>query len=93
MERYLTQLRQMGVSRHISALVVGRFPSATGFSENDPLEAMLTIATRGYSFPVVYDVDFGHTDLMITLANGTWASLDADHRVEFKYTEPTVFLG
>ncbi len=92
-DRYLTQLRQMGVYRHIAALVVGRFPSATGFSADDPLEAVLTIATRGYSFPVVYDVDFGHTDPMMILANGTWASLDADHRIEFKYTEPTVLLG
>ncbi len=89
-DRYLTQLRQMGVYRHISALVVGRFPSATGFSEDDPLEAVLTIATRGYSFPVVYDVDFGHTDPMLILANGALASLDADHRIEFRYTERTV---
>lgn len=89
-DRYLTQLRQMGVYRHISALVVGRFPSATGFSKDDPLEAVLTIATRGYSFPVVYDVDFGHTDPMLILANGVLVSLEADHRIEFRYTESTV---
>jgi muramoyltetrapeptide carboxypeptidase len=69
-DRYLTQLRQMGVYQQIATLVVGRFPSATGFSEEDPLETVLTIATRGYSFPVVYDVDFGHTDPMMILANG-----------------------
>lgn len=89
-DRYVTQLRQMGVYQQISALIVGRFPSATGFSEEEPLETVLTIATRGYSFPVVYDVDFGHTDPMMILANGVLASLDAHHSIEFKYTESTV---
>ncbi|WP_338055253.1 hypothetical protein [Sulfobacillus harzensis] len=46
-DRYLTQLRQMGVYQQIAALVVGRFPSATGFSEEDPPETVLTIAIRG----------------------------------------------
>lgn len=89
-DRYLTQLRQMGVYHRIAALIVGRFSSETGFSEDDSLESLLTRATRGYSFPIVYDVDFGHTDPMMTLANGIRANLDAGHTIEFQYMESTV---
>ncbi len=89
-DRYLTQLRQMGVYQQISALVIGRFPSVVGFSEDDRLETILATATRGYSLPIVYDVDFGHTDPMMVLANGVLARLNAGPGVEFKYLESTV---
>ncbi len=89
-DRYLTQLRQMGVYEKLAALIVGRFPSDTGFSDEDPLDSMLSSATQGYSFPVVYDVDFGHTDPMMIMANGVWASLDAVSHLEFRYLESTV---
>lgn len=89
-DRYLIQLRHMGVYEQISALIVGRFPNQTGFTEGDPLENVLTIATRGYSFPVVYDVDFGHTDPMMILANGVLARLNAIDNIEFGYMESTV---
>lgn len=89
-DRYLTQLRHMGVYEQISALIVGRFPNKTGFTEGDPLENVLTIATRGYSFPVVYDFDFGHTDPMMILANGVLARLNATDNIEFGYMESTV---
>ncbi|PSR32659.1 MAG: LD-carboxypeptidase [Sulfobacillus benefaciens] len=89
-DRYLTQLRQMGVYHQVSALVVGRFLSATGFSAEDSLETVLTIATRGYAFPIIYDIDFGHTDPMMVLANGVMASLEADHSIALKYVESTV---
>ena len=90
-DRYLTQLRHMGVYERISALIVGRFPKKTGFTEEDSLENVLTIATRGYSFPVVYDLDFGHTDPMMILANGVLARLYATDNIEFGYMESTVF--
>lgn len=89
-DRYLTQMRQIGVYARISALIVGRFPNKVGFSKEDPLDAMLTIATRGYSFPVVYDFDFGHTDPMMILANGVLAHLQAEDHIEFQYMESTV---
>ncbi|MFX4302708.1 S66 family peptidase [Alicyclobacillus tolerans] len=89
-DRYLIQLRHMGVYEQISALIVGRFPTQTSFTESDPLENVLTIATRGYSFPIVYDVDFGHTDPMMILANGVLARLNAIENIEFGYMESTV---
>jgi len=89
-DRHLIHLRHMGVYEQISALIIGRFPNKTGFTEGDPQENVLTIATRGYSFPVVYDFDFGHTDPMMILANGVLARLNATDNIEFEYVESTV---
>lgn len=90
-DRYLTQLRHMGVYDQISALIVGRFPTKTGFSEEDSLENLLRIATRGYSLPIVYDFDFGHTDPMMILPNGVEAALNVTREhIQFQLLESAV---
>jgi len=82
-DRYLTQLRHLGVYDRISGLVIGRFPSEVGFKEGDSLEMILEEAMRGYDFPVVTGVDFSHTDPIITIPMGVRVYLDADdHRIE-----------
>jgi muramoyltetrapeptide carboxypeptidase len=90
-DRYFTQLRQMGVFSKISGLVIGRFHSKVPFTIEDSLEQLLLTATRGYSFPIVYGADFGHTDPMMVLPNGVEAKLDAsDEQPLFKINESAV---
>lgn len=89
-DRYLTQLRQMGVYDRIAALVIGRFPSDVRFTDEDPLEAIVRSATRGYAFPIVTDADFGHTDPIMTLPNGITARLAADESPSLTLLEPAV---
>jgi muramoyltetrapeptide carboxypeptidase len=92
-DRYLTQLRQIGVFRQIRGLVVGRFHPSVGFQHQpELLQDMLLRSTRGYDFPIVYDADFGHTDPMAILPNGIYAELKAtdDGSVAFRLLEPAV---
>jgi muramoyltetrapeptide carboxypeptidase len=92
-DRFLTQMRHIGVFEKIKALVVGRFHPLVGFGEdNKLLKEILLRATRGYDFPIVYDADFGHTDPMMILANGINASLEAKENgdVSFRMLEVAV---
>lgn len=93
-DRYLTQLRHLGVFGRIAGLVVGRFHPAVGF-EPGQLEDLINRVTEGYSFPVVLNADFGHTDPMITLPNGIKAELLADQsgKVSFSLLQSAVKLS
>jgi muramoyltetrapeptide carboxypeptidase len=75
-DRYFTHLRQLGVYEKIRALIVGRFPSEIGFTNDDSLEMILREATKGYDFPIVSGVDFSHTDPLITIPMGILCRLD-----------------
>ncbi|RLQ95377.1 S66 family peptidase [Falsibacillus albus] len=91
-DRYLTQMRQMGIFGKISGLVVGRFHSNVGFKEGQ-LESILQRVTTGYNFPVIIGADFGHTDPMMILPNGIQASLKASNiNIDFRLTESPVNL-
>lgn len=78
-DRLFTQLRQMGVFQLIRGLIIGRFPDSVAFSAQDSFEAILQSALHGYDLPVLYDVDLGHTDPILTLPLGILAELDATH--------------
>jgi muramoyltetrapeptide carboxypeptidase len=75
-DRYLTQMRSMGVFDQIAGLAIGRFHPDV---ELTPalLSAIVTRATRGYRFPIVSDLDFGHVDPMFLLPYGTKVRLEA----------------
>ncbi|HUV24155.1 MAG TPA: S66 peptidase family protein [Methanomassiliicoccales archaeon] len=79
-DRYLTQLRHMGVYDEISGMVLGRFPTKVGFSKEDTLSMIFEEATRGYDFPIISGVDFAHTDPMITIPLGVRCIVDADNQ-------------
>jgi muramoyltetrapeptide carboxypeptidase len=83
-DRMFTQLRQIGVFNKISGLIIGRFSSQVSFNNNDSLEMILEDALRGYHFPVITGVDFGHTDPLITIPNGIMCDIDtADIKISF----------
>ena len=74
--RFLTQLEQTGALKKISALMIGRFCEQTGFNDSDSLGSVLGVVLDGYDIPVVYDLDFGHSDPMFTVPNGGYCVID-----------------
>lgn len=80
LDRYFTQLRQMGVYDQISGMVIGRFPRCVGFSEHDSLNMILNDALKGYTFPVITEFDMGHTDPIMTVPIGAKIFIDANKK-------------
>jgi len=84
----LQDYENMGVFAQIAGLLVGRSPGYSDRQHAD-LRAVLLERTRRYAFPIVADMDFGHTAPQLTLPIGCRAELDvADHR--FAITEAAV---
>lgn len=89
-DRYLTQLRQIGVFDRIAGLVIGRFHPGVGFHAKDPLDEIVLEATRGCDIPIALDLDFGHSDPMFVLPQGVQAKLELGGNVRFELSEPAV---
>ena len=78
--RLLTKMRQSGIFEKIVGLAIGRFDCRVGFTQSDSLEMILQETLKGYDFPVLTGVDFGHTDPLLTFPLGIEVELDADSR-------------
>ncbi len=76
LDRFFTQLRQMGVYSQIKGLVVGRFARSVDLSANDSLHMILQDALRGFKFPVITEFDMGHTDPLLTIPIGARVKID-----------------
>jgi len=77
-DRFMCQCKQLGWFDKIRGLVFGRFTEYSQFSEDDPFEDLLERYLSDADFPVLYNVDFGHSDPMITIPNGGTCSIDGD---------------
>jgi muramoyltetrapeptide carboxypeptidase LdcA involved in peptidoglycan recycling len=78
----------MGVLGRLSGMLVGR-PIRYTDEEKQRLRECILERTARYAFPIVTDMDFGHTAPQLTLPLGCRARIDtADRRVEI--TEPAV---
>lgn len=80
LDRYFTQLRQIGVYDQISGMVVGRFPRCIGLNEKDSLKMILDNVLKGYKFPVITEFDMGHTDPLMTIPLGAKVSIDGNKK-------------
>lgn len=74
-DRYLTQMRLMGIFAQIKGLVVGRLPAQTKVTP-EIMKQLLKNALKGYSVPTIYEFDFGHTDPLSTIPIGAKMKLD-----------------
>ncbi len=85
-DAYLSDLENSGTFGKISGMVIGR---AFGYPEKQ-LSLLFKVVldrTRDYGFPILYGVDIGHTDPMLTLPCGVAATLDSEHDT-FSVDEP-----
>lgn len=87
----LTHLALAGVFDRIAALVVGR-PVSVQESWRQSDEEMSDVVLRRcgeYGFPILYDVDLGHTEEKVTLPVGVMATVDPVRRT-LSIDEPAV---
>lgn len=84
----LMDYQNMGVFDGLQGMLVGR---SMGYSpsEKAELRAVLLERTARYDFPIVTDMDFGHTSPQFTLPIGCQARVDAAQRT-FEILEPAV---
>jgi muramoyltetrapeptide carboxypeptidase len=92
-DRMLTQLRLLGAYERIAGLALGRFQTASGFGPDAPLDPIVLETMRGHEFPIVADLDFGHTDPMFCLPWGLHGRLDATDQPRFELREAAVLPG
>ncbi|MDX6153117.1 LD-carboxypeptidase [Marinococcus sp. PL1-022] len=74
-DRYLYHLRHLGTFDKINGMVIGRFHADAALSYPAQLQSVVERATKGYHFPIASNVDFGHTDPMMTIPNGVHARI------------------
>jgi len=67
--RALTHFNQAGIMQHVCAMLIGRSPDCSPMA-GETLESVVLECTKHYSFPIIADLAFGHTDPMITLPIG-----------------------
>lgn len=67
-DRALTHMKQAGIFKNISGVLIGRFPTCVGFN-NDRLSELLQRIFEG-EYPIIAGMDFGHTEPMATLPIG-----------------------
>ncbi len=84
----LMDYENMGVLGSINGLIFGR-PYGYTNEEKQALRAVILERTHRYNYPVVTDMDFGHTSPMLTIPIGCRAEIDSAGR-RFAITEAAV---
>jgi muramoyltetrapeptide carboxypeptidase len=69
----------MGVFAKLNGLLVGR-PMGYSAAEKQALHEIILERTRAYDFPVITEMDFGHTSPQITLPIGCQARIESSSR-------------
>jgi len=70
----------MGVFDKIQGMVVGR-PMKYSDAEKQTLREILLERPRPYNYPIITDMDFGHTSPQMTLPIGIQARIDSQVQV------------
>jgi muramoyltetrapeptide carboxypeptidase len=87
-DSYLTDLKLAGVFDQIVGMIVGR-PKNYLDEDWKMFYEIILKHVKNYDFPVLADVDIGHTDPIMTLPIGVNARLDSQNKV-FEITESAV---
>jgi len=87
-DTYLTNLDISGTFSQISAMIVGR---PYGYTNKETLKLIKIIKerTKKYDFPILFNVDIGHTDPMITVPLGARVTVDS-YKDLFEFNESGV---
>jgi muramoyltetrapeptide carboxypeptidase len=75
-DAHLTDLELSGVFNQCVGMLIGR-PKGYTDEQVKQLEEIIKERTEGYSFPILFNIDIGHTDPIITLPIGVKAKLDS----------------
>ncbi len=75
LDAILMDYENMGVLHDISGLLVGR-PTGYSPSQKQELDQVLLERTKQFDFPIVTNMDFGHTAPQLTLPIGCRGVID-----------------
>ena len=84
----LMDYQNMGILDQLAGMLVGR-PMAYSDEEKQTLRERILERTRNYAFPILTDMDFGHTSPQFTLPIGCQARIDSAKK-RFEILEPAV---
>ncbi len=76
-DAHLTDLELNGISEGLAGMVIGR-PKGYSDEDFDALSALVMSHFENFDFPILYNLDIGHTDPIMTLPLGIKARLDSD---------------
>ena len=87
-DAYLTDLELSGVFNKIKGMIIGR---PFGYSSQQVKDLIRIIKQRinGYNLPILFGVDIGHTDPMMTIPLGIRVKINSDKQL-FKFVESGV---
>lgn len=91
-DRGLMQLKHAKILDKLAGVVWGRFMPQSGFDKFPTyFEDLLRRIFSEYNYPIIYDVDFGHTDPILTVPNGGECVLSAkNERIKLEFLPSTV---
>lgn len=75
--RMLRQLQNMGALKHVKGVVFGRFQKESEISSST-LKKVVSLIDGLADVPIISNVDFGHTDPMLTLPLGKKVEIDTN---------------
>lgn len=75
----LMDYQNMGIFDQLSGMIIGR-PMRYSQEEKSALRECILERTAKYHFPIITDMDFGHTAPQFTLPIGCQARIDSDHQ-------------
>ncbi len=84
----LMDYENMGVFDKLRGMLVGR-PMRYSAEEKEQLRERILERTKRYTFPIITDMDFGHTSPTFTLPVGCRAKIDT-YQLTFSILEPAV---
>ncbi|HVX92984.1 MAG TPA: LD-carboxypeptidase [Candidatus Dojkabacteria bacterium] len=76
--RFLTHLSQCTNLKDLKGICIGRFASQSGFNENDTEEDIYNDIFNGLDIPIIYNLDFGHTDPLFTIPIGGHVEINTE---------------
>ena len=79
--RFFTHLSQVVDLNTLAGICIGRFCSQSGFSNDDSEESIYNEVFKDIRIPIVYHLDFGHTDPMFTIPIGAEAIIDTKKNI------------
>lgn len=74
--RFFTHLSQAVDLHTLSGICMGRFSEQNGFKFENSEEMIYEDVFGGLDIPIVYNLDFGHTDPLFTIPLGATAKID-----------------
>ncbi|HBP00411.1 MAG: hypothetical protein UU48_C0004G0058 [Candidatus Uhrbacteria bacterium GW2011_GWF2_41_16] len=89
-DSHLTDLALSNVFENIHGMIIGR-PFGYSSQDVEMLEQIILAHTKKYSFPILFGVDIGHTDPIITLPLGIRARLDSEKNLFLILEEATTY--